>query len=327
MKSFALIRRLCDLLSARKPPPAPPLKTVPQVVLEFLVSKQDAGVGTKWQQSLRYRLGQLAAAFPAGPIIALNGADLDAWLRSLNIRPRTRKNYRDALSELFAFAQARKYLPRQWHEMEAVGSPKVRHGEIKILTPAQMVKLMAAARPNLWPWLACTAWGGVRAEEMVGQKKILQWSDIDFDARQIFVPAAAAKMGVDRVIPIQPNLFDWLQICRQDSGPVCPLKGAFNALSEAKRKAGIAAGRGESTNTLRKSFISYRLAVCKNVAQVAEEAGNSPAIIRLSYKRAVPEAHGKLWFEIRPPAPETLLVPVVRIPSRSHELHPAKHPS
>ena len=54
-------------------------------------------------------------------------------------------------------------------------------------------------------------------------------------------------------------------------------------------------------NGLRHSFISYRVAVIKNVAQVALEAGNSPAMIFSNYRELVTPQDAKAWFGIVPP--------------------------
>ena len=54
-------------------------------------------------------------------------------------------------------------------------------------------------------------------------------------------------------------------------------------------------------NGLRHSFISYRVAVIKNVAQVALEAGNSPAMIFSNYRELVTPKDAEMWFGIVPP--------------------------
>lgn len=53
-------------------------------------------------------------------------------------------------------------------------------------------------------------------------------------------------------------------------------------------------------NGLRHSFISYRVAVVKNVTQVALEAGNSPAVIFSNHRELVTPQDAKEWFSIRP---------------------------
>jgi hypothetical protein len=53
-------------------------------------------------------------------------------------------------------------------------------------------------------------------------------------------------------------------------------------------------------NALRHSFISYRVAQIKNVAQVALEAGNSPRMVFSNYRELVRAADAEKWFAITP---------------------------
>jgi hypothetical protein len=53
-------------------------------------------------------------------------------------------------------------------------------------------------------------------------------------------------------------------------------------------------------NALRHSYISYRIAVVQSAAQVALEAGNSPAIIFKHYRELVTKEAAAQWFGIMP---------------------------
>ena len=53
-------------------------------------------------------------------------------------------------------------------------------------------------------------------------------------------------------------------------------------------------------NGLRHSCISYRVAQCADVARVADESGNSPAIIRSNYLRRVKPDLANEWFAVMP---------------------------
>ena len=53
-------------------------------------------------------------------------------------------------------------------------------------------------------------------------------------------------------------------------------------------------------NVLRHSYISYRVAMIQNVAQVALEAGNSPKMIFKHYRELVRPDAAKAWFSIMP---------------------------
>ncbi len=60
-------------------------------------------------------------------------------------------------------------------------------------------------------------------------------------------------------------------------------------------------------NGLRHSFISYRIADIKNVAQVALEAGNSPQIIFSNYRELVRPVDAQKWFSIVPKQMENII--------------------
>jgi len=61
---------------------------------------------------------------------------------------------------------------------------------------------------------------------------------------------------------------------------------------------------------LRHSFISYRLAIIKNVHQVSLEAGNSPQMVFAHYRQLVTETQAKEWFAIMPPKQAENIVPL-----------------
>jgi hypothetical protein len=63
---------------------------------------------------------------------------------------------------------------------------------------------------------------------------------------------------------------------------------------------------------LRHSFISYRVAETADVSRVADEAGNSVAIIRQHYLRRVKPAEAARWFAIAPEQPAN----IVRLPKQ-----------
>src|SRR5205807_58583 len=108
--------------------------------------------------------------------------------------------------------------------------------------------------------------------------------DINLKKRRIYVPGEVAKQGTpDRIVPIPENLAAWLAPHARRNGSVCDLANITNALRRTAQRAGVPFLR----NALRKSFISYRLALLKDIGQVADEAGNSPQVIKTNYRRPI----------------------------------------
>jgi len=60
-------------------------------------------------------------------------------------------------------------------------------------------------------------------------------------------------------------------------------------------------------NALRHSFISYRVAAVKNIAEVSLEAGNSPQMIFQHYREVVDADEAKMWFAIAPDKDEKVI--------------------
>ncbi len=287
---------------------------IPDIVTQFLEQLRSDGAGQRWIDDLDSRLGRFAKKF-TGPISELTAPAINTWLRSLghqSINPsihqsgaltgRSRNNYRVALLALISFAKDRAYLPRDWSQMADVTRAPQKVQEIKIFTPEQLTALLAHCRPNLLPFMAIQAFAGVRHEEIT-EAPGLDWRDINLESRLIYVPGPVAKAGTpDRIVPISDNLAAWLKLHLRRNGPVCNLANTANALRRTALRAKVTWLR----NSLRKSFISYRLALVKNIGQVAEEAGNSPAIIKTNYRRPIPEAEAKRWFAIWPTQAEIL---------------------
>ena len=295
---------------------------VPKLVEQFLAEKK-VEIGTKWYRSLEGSLERFSDHFakhcgpgqePA-PLHRLTSTDLNAFLRELGVGGRSRHNYRAAVDQLVRWSKGRGHLPKTWSEMEDVSDPGAKSGEIRILTPEQVTALLSArqhmeemgrAKRSLIPFIALQAFAGVRHEEINGEKALLDWRNINLEERYIYVPKDVAKTGRDRTVPISDNLVAWLTPYLQPNGPICKLSNTSHALTDAKRAAGLAAGKNETRNTLRKSYISYRLAVTRNIAQVAEEAGNSPQKIRSNYNRPIPEKEARRWFNIWPTAADVV---------------------
>lgn len=323
-------------------------KLVREVVDEILKLKESDKLSVRYRKQLAYDLNRFALRF-CGRIEDVGGIDIDRWLRDLEVGPRTRNNLRNSVQALLNFAIARKYLPKDHDEMDAVPVAKDADGEIEIFTPEEMTEILAVASPEHIPFIAISAFAGVRHAEL----QRLDWAQVTCSAEIIEIRAGTAKTASRRVIPILPNLAKWLKPHCRDSGEICNFtnmalqfveltrrvnekrraawakansvskvslleanKSAAERLTKLTRNERRSRGTvmpGAETaesegwkpflwkhNALRHSFISYRVAQTQNVAQVALEAGNSPAMIFKHYRELVREAEGRKWFEIKP---------------------------
>ena len=223
---------------------------------------------------------------------------LSAWLVGLGLSERSRKNHRDAIGFLCRWAVMRGYLARGTNWLEGVQKYNaIATGEIEIYSPEEMKKLLAAADDSIVPFIVVQAFAGLRHAEAAR----LDWQEIKFaraDESFIEVHARNSKVRVRRLPPMLPNLKKWLAPLRKDKGPLC------NYVNTTKQLLKVAAAAGVTWkhNGLRHSFISYRVAAIADVPRVADEAGNSPQIIRQHYLRRVTPALAREWFSIQPKA-------------------------
>ncbi|HOX58232.1 MAG TPA: site-specific integrase [Candidatus Paceibacterota bacterium] len=279
-------------------------KRVAEVVKECLESKRQDRLSARYLKQLEYDLNRFAAKFK-NYLGDISGVTINDWLRSLDVSPRTRNNLRGSFQVLYSFAKAKRYVPKDHDELDAVALAKNLEGEIGIFRPDEFREVLAVARREMVPALVLGAFAGVRHAEI----QRLDWQDIRMKAGIIEIRAAKAKTASRRTIPIMPNLKKWLKKYRKESGPVCPFANLTEqfldltvAVNERRSKKDVEGEFKWQHNGLRHSFISYRVAVVKNVAQVALEAGNSPAVIFSNYRELVTPQDAKAWFAIVPPA-------------------------
>jgi integrase len=109
---------------------------------------------------------------------------------------------------LFSFAKSRSYLPKNGiTEADALNKSKVGDTDTMIFEPAVMRKLLFAAPPKVIPFLAISAFAGLRAAEIAR----LDWGAINLDRRIIEIRAGQAKTASRRIVPISKTLRAWLQ--------------------------------------------------------------------------------------------------------------------
>ena len=155
-----------------------------------------------------------------------------------------------------------------------------------------MAKLMAKAKGKIGLYLALAGFSGIRSAELMR----LDWKDFNFAREHITVGAEQSKTATRRLVPILPNLAEYLQPYHRATGHLFKFKDDKRAIAWA-RKNGI---NPWPINCLRHSFASYRLAASADAARVALELGNSPAKLFSNYRELADEHDAAAWFAINP---------------------------
>jgi len=212
---------------------------VKTVIDEMLKAKRGDKLSEGYLKHLGYDLDKFNQAFSC-TIGSITGAEIDGWLRGLDVSGRTRNNLRCSVHTLFAYAKSRRYLPKDHDELEAVGRAKNHDGEIEIFTPTELVEILLRTKEEIMPFLLVGAFAGVRHIEI----QRLVWEDIRLEDDLIEIGAKKAKTASRRMIPLLPNLKQWLMKYRKETGPVCDYSNIGFALhkltkgiNEARRAA------------------------------------------------------------------------------------------
>ena len=130
----------------------------------------------------------------------------------------------------------------------------------------------------------------------------LDWGDVNFERGHITVAADKAKTATRRLVPIQPNLMQWLTPYRERKGKVVSHRADYRAIAVAKSR-----GLAWPHNCLRHSYATYRLAAIHDTARVALEMGNSPQKLMTNYRELADEHEAKAWFAISPRQPRNVV--------------------
>ncbi|HWX15574.1 MAG TPA: tyrosine-type recombinase/integrase [Chthoniobacterales bacterium] len=258
---------------------------------EFLSVKQQDNVSPKYLADLRSKLGRFVNSFHDALVSNLTVAQIEAWIRSLNIGTVSRESYRRNVSVLLEFGRRRGYL-----RANPAADIKIRRrpeGEVSILTPDELRNLLSKCAPEIVPYVATCAFAGLRPSEAAN----LEWPDIHLDTMQIEVRARHSKTRRYRLVPIQPNLGKWLMQFRGGDGAIHYSRRKFR---EAYRAAGMDEWK---MDILRHSYGTYRLPILKSADALALEMGNSPDIIFRHYRRPMNEASAFAYFDLRPGVP------------------------
>jgi integrase len=185
------------------------------------------------------------------------------------------------LGSLFSYAEKRGYVDR--NPVLAVDKIKLVDAPPEILTPDQLNSLLDNCPGLLLPCIALGAFAGLRTAEVLR----LEWNDIDLKRGFINVSATKSKTAKRRLIPIAPNLAEWLRPYTEKKGKIYPYSHRmyYVQIELLIKSAGLSEW---PNNGPRHSFASYHLAFHQNAPQLALEMGHTtPRTIFDNYREVV----------------------------------------
>jgi len=271
---------------------------LPKAVEQFKQEAETDNKSDERRKQFRIVLDRFAESFTDEAHTVTPGL-ISGYLAKLPLSERSKKNHRDVIGCFNRWLILKGYLPKGTNWLENVQKYSGRKlAPIAIYTPDELTKLLQAAG-DMTPFIAIGAFAGLRHAEI----SRLDWSEIDLDDGFIEVKAIKSKTGERRLVPIYDNLKKCLLTYHQKTGKVVAYANINKQLAKVARRAGIK----WKHNALRHSYISYRVAECADIPRVADEAGNSPQMIRQHYLRRVKPALAAQWFGIMPDVPVNIV--------------------
>jgi integrase len=272
-------------------------KPVADAVDAMIAAKTAKGVSAVYRADLVYRLGTFKEAFHCD-VNQLTPDDVQAFFekRLAGLSPRSHNNFLRTIRTFLRFGQNHGWLSKEADLLARVEKRSEKPTPVEIFTPAELATLLKHAATEFAPCLALAAFAGLRSEEILR----LDWSDVERRPGFIEVAAHKAKTAARRIVPLSDNLARWLAVAPRNGARVW--QRSKDCFFHAMRDTAAAAKIKWAQNSLRHSFISYRLAEIQDVNRVALEAGNSPQMIFRHYRELATPEQARTWFSIAPPA-------------------------
>ena len=306
LKGKASVLEACRFWLSRNDVPLPHVM-VADAVKEFKLQCEANGKSKVRRKEIQTVMDSFAIAFN-DEIQNLEPKMISDYLTALTVAERTRRNYRNTIGYFNRWLVLRGYLAKGTDLLDGVQKYSARlNGEITTYTVDEMRRLIAAADKRILPLIVIGGFAGLRHAEI----QRLEWEDIDLAEGFIEVKAHKAKTKTRRIVPIKANLKAFLLPLAKKGGNVVTVKNTSKELGKTAAKTADEANGVEALewkhNALRHTYISARVAESADVSRVADEAGNSPQVIRTNYLKRLRPAAAIEWFGIMPvessPAP------------------------
>lgn len=237
---------------------------------------------------------------------SINTPDVQKWINSIPGSAHTRRDAKTVFGQLMNFSRAQGWISANPAEPVTV---KVPVSEPSALTPQQAARLLAACRKHenaslLVPYLAVSLLAGLRP----GEVEQLDWKDVNLSTSQIQVRPQTSKGGRSRFVDLIPEALALLTPHRRKGGLIIgdqSVSSWTNVWKDARGRAGFRFGSGKSAkggkwpaDVLRHTFATYWLTRNADRNKLADQMGNSVAVINRHYRRAVPKAEGEAFWAI-----------------------------
>lgn len=263
----------------------------------------------KGYQSLHGRLQNFTSAMGRFTMRSVTAPMIEDWLAGLTrqrasqghdprfegygLSAHSLNHYRAAVTTFFNYARDKGWVYA--NPVKSVARATPAQPKPEVLPPEEVAALLNAAvemKPSVIPALALQLFAGLRLAE-AAQIKPHEYGA----AKGEFFKLAASKSG-SRKVPITDALRAWLNDypLQHDSARPVPIHYLRRKLGEVFAHVGCQA----NLQSLRISYLRYRMETTPEVAQIAAETGTPVAILSRIAELPVAEGAADQFFQIKP---------------------------
>jgi len=278
--------------AGNKPAPVAAGPTVAEVIEEVARAKEVGGRSARYVRQLRFALLQFAQGRERARIGAVTTEDLEGWMATKRVA--SRSTLRARLSSMFSFAVRRGYRPdNPCDRLESIHVQRSTPTVLSVRDAARVLSWTRRHRPRALGAVVLTLMCGLRPEEAMRTT----WTAIRIDgpeACHVVVEAQTSKVRQRRVVYPMPAAVAWLRLAKT-LGADLPLhlESWRRLLTQLRKRMGWPRWPQDVT---RHTSATYWLAAGVPIYEVAEQLGNSPAVLRTHYRALVTrEDTARFW--------------------------------
>ena len=254
--------------------------TVEQTYNELLANRKENGCKETTINDIKKRLSRFIDEFGSQKIQKITRSDLEKWLNKVSKNPNQRKKYRTQLSGLFTLAFKRDYILN--NPVNKIEIPIIRNGKRPaVFTVSETTRLMRTAEdvnPEMIPYFALCLFAGIRPSHDTGEIGRLDWKNILFGSRQIWISQETAKRSIhERYIDMSDNLIQWLLPFKKNKGNIYYKQYWWIKIRE---KAEVK----WANDITRHTFGTYHFGLHKSFDLTCEQMGTSRQMYKKHYK-------------------------------------------
>ena len=160
----------------------------------------------------------LCMTFGDVPLNEIKPSAIRAWQNSVELMPKTIRNYRSVLNIILKMATMDELILR--NPLEAVKAPKVKHVRPKVYTLEEVKRILDVSEGKFRAFFQLAFFSGMRPGEIIA----MQWEKIDFSSNKILVDQRIRE-GVEdlpkgdkvRLIDMLPQAKDALKYMQKET--------------------------------------------------------------------------------------------------------------